>query len=1269
MPSKKVVSNSSVASDAYTGPITRSRSKGITQEQDQGSNVAQSILKQLMESLKAGIVLKENLLYDNSDSASSKSKKEAHPDVVEERDHEITTLKEQMRTRETAESSKTLVVKATDKGKNNATWVPTSKIPAIRWKGQPKAAYPQFIETCENAGSRGDQLVRKFVRSLKGNAFEWYTNLEPEVIDSWEKLEKEFLNRFYSTRHRLTELSAVEMCTQGMHWGLIYILQGIKPHTFEELATRAHDMELSIASRGTKDFPIPEVRKDKKEMKSAEKVVKSTVKESMVEKIYPFPDSDIADMLEQLLEKQLIQLSECKRPEQAGKVDDPNYCKYHRVISHPVEKCFVLKELILRLAREKKVELNLEEVAQTNHAAVTIMSETFLPRLIFEQRESLVQFGTFEPVVVQFHQEVAPEDSREKERSIEEDDEGWIVVTRRKKRKSTSIQKESRFYRNYRRGNKAEKNKKKKKTQKLKFDENLGVVACHAINATEEESIPLRSLEEEEVSKDLSRFNVDDLLSLPQKTKIILINALLNSAASSSSVPTTTYESTPYCMFIDFSNMDLLLGSKLHNRPLYVSGYVREQRVDRILIDNGSAINIMPKSTMRQLGILIDELSNSKLVIQGFNQGSKRVIGMIRLELIIGDLKASALFHVIDLRTTYKLLLDRPWIHGNGVVTSALHQCFKFYQDGIKKVEADPNPFSEAESHFADAKFYLKNDNSPEAVSVEVPLGKASTSTRKSMILMDEKTSNPPILRYVPLSRCKKGESPFVKSPQGLKVGDIEVLKESFTTPFTKITKQEIKIDLTEASLPQSWTKDGFDPKAYKLMAKVGYDFTTHIEFKSLKIHEQPKLSSTQKKLLREGHAIPMSRKGLGYKSPEPIRITRKGKEKVVDNNHITVKEVDSMKEKEGDGQRTSAFDRISPHVARTPVFERLSMTEVERKDHQSTSNLDRRSAFQRLTMTSKKEKGICQAWMTTRPSAFERLSMAKKKNVQTPRPPIFNRLRDEGSHVQTGSSIDTKKKESTSRASVWCRIKHTDVESCHGKEFPWEVKRHDVILINPEKEDSKQREGEISCHHITILEELEIEIPEEDAEDVPQSLEDGGQSTVDELKKVNLGTIEEPHPTFISVSLSSEEEGKHMSLLIEYKDIFAWSYKEMPGLDPKVAVHHLAIKQGYRPIKQAQRRFRPELIPQIEVKVNKLIEVVFIREVKYPTWIANIVHVRKKNGQLRICVDFHDLNNACPKDDFPLHITEIMVDATTGHEALSFIDGSSGYNQIRMTL
>ncbi|KAA0060830.1 Retrotransposon gag protein [Cucumis melo var. makuwa] len=240
----------------------------------------------------------------------------------------------------------------------------------------------------------------QFVRSLKGNAFERYTDLESKVTDSWEQLEKGILKCFYSTRHNISMMKLTN--TKQLKGELVI-------DCINQCRTLSFDCkDRLIELRGTKDFPISEVRKDKKEMKGAEKIVKSTVKKSMI------------------------------RPKQAGKVDNPNYCKYHRVISHPVEKCFVLKELILRLAREKKIELDLEEVTQTNYATVTIMLEGLPSRLIFEQRERLVQFETFEPIVVQFYHEVTPEDSQEKERLIEEDDEEWIAMARQKKRKSTS---------------------------------------------------------------------------------------------------------------------------------------------------------------------------------------------------------------------------------------------------------------------------------------------------------------------------------------------------------------------------------------------------------------------------------------------------------------------------------------------------------------------------------------------------------------------------------------------------------------------------------------------------------------------------------------------------------------------------------------------------------------------------------------------------------------------------------------------------------------
>ena len=82
-----------------------------------------------------------------------------------------------------------------------------------------------------------------------------------------------------------------------------------------------------------------------------------------------------------------------------------------------------------------------------------------------------------------------------------------------------------------------------------------------------------------------------------------------------------------------------------------------------------------------------------------------------------------------------------------------------------------------------------------------------------------------------------------------------------------------------------------------------------------------------------------------------------------------------------------------------------------------------------------------------------------------------------------------------------------------------------------------------------------------------------------------------------------------------------------------------------------------------IEAEVQKLLEAGFIREEKYPTWLANVVLVRKANGKWRMCVDYTDLNKACPKDCFPLPRIDQLVDSTSGHELLSFMDAFSRYN------
>ncbi|KAL0315873.1 UNVERIFIED_CONTAM: hypothetical protein Sradi_5465500 [Sesamum radiatum] len=111
----------------------------------------------------------------------------------------------------------------------------------------------------------------------------------------------------------------------------------------------------------------------------------------------------------------------------------------------------------------------------------------------------------------------------------------------------------------------------------------------------------------------------------------------------------------------------------------------------------------------------LDELSNSLLMIQGFSQGGQRVVGIIRMQLTMEDMVSSALFHVIDAKTSYNMLLNRPWLHENAVVFG------------------DNKPFIEAESHFADAKYYIEDaEKGKEVLPPEEPKSYNNQNTRKN---------------------------------------------------------------------------------------------------------------------------------------------------------------------------------------------------------------------------------------------------------------------------------------------------------------------------------------------------------------------------------------------------------------------------------------------------------------------------------------------------------------------------------------------------------
>jgi ribonuclease HI len=122
-----------------------------------------------------------------------------------------------------------------------------------------------------------------------------------------------------------------------------------------------------------------------------------------------------------------------------------------------------------------------------------------------------------------------------------------------------------------------------------------------------------------------------------------------------------------------------------------------------------------------------------------------------------------------------------------------------------------------------------------------------------------------------------------------------------------------------------------------------------------------------------------------------------------------------------------------------------------------------------------------------------------------------------------------------------------------------------------------------------------------------------------------------------------------------------------MPGNPREVIEHHLKIHPDARPVWQKPRKQSIEWQNFIREEVRKLLQAGFIEEVYHPVWLANPVVVPKANGKLRMCIDYTNLNKACPKDPYPLPRIDQIVDSTSGCDLLSFIDAYSGFHQIKM--
>ncbi|XP_070053968.1 uncharacterized protein [Nicotiana tomentosiformis] len=456
------------------------------------------------------------------------------------------------------------------------------------------------------------------------------------------------------------------------------------------------------------------------------------------------------------------------------------------------------------------------------------------------------------------------------------------------------------------------------------------------------------------------------------------------------------------CTTISFTDDALLLGSKPHNRPLFIVRVIREQHLNCILVDDGSTVNIMPKIMLKMFGISIDELPKSNLTIQGFNQRGQRALGMIRVGLSIGDMKSNTSIHVIDAKTSYNLLLGRPWIHENGVVSSTLNQGMKYIRDGeIVKIDANINPFAETESYFADAKFYLDS--------------------------------------------CERS----VEKPLSIDDADVNSKEENeaqwTTTKLSKKTTEEVFVKLSSSEV--------FD--------RIG--------------GSTPWVSVFE-------------------------RLSHKGER--VSSKHI--KEVSTT-------SKTSVFCCLET-TRKSPSRKTLSKHKEQVHEEQGH--------FEVIG-----DKEICSAF----PSCMKRKSILS---------------------ISTDGPLKVQRR--------------TIIYTCHPCKEAEKEKEAMLTIQGSQRENSDFVE---TSYHITVEDSPCLNVNDE-VHEAPPQLEYGMQSTVDEHKELNLGTPKDPRPTFISALLTPQEEEEYSKLLTEYKDVFAWSYKEMLVLSPKVIVHHLGIKSGAHPVK-----------------------------------------------------------------------------------------------------
>ncbi|XP_069147092.1 uncharacterized protein [Solanum lycopersicum] len=513
---------------------------------------------------------------------------------------------------------------------------------------------------------------------------------------------------------------------------------------------------------------------------------------------------------------------------------------------------------------------------------------------------------------------------------------------------------------------------------------------------------------------------------------------------------------------ISFHKDELPLEGTTHNKALYISVQYQDKVINKALVDAGSGLNICPLSTLTRLGVDSAKIQTWKMNVRAFDGSQRGTIGEITLYMLIGPVTFPIAFQILDIPSSYNLLLGRPWIHMAGAVPSTLHQCLKFewdYEEVVVHGEKGHPVYTIEGRENMDGEMY----HTVELVGLGAQL-------------------------------------------QGI-VKPIQLVRHSTTFG-------------------------------------LGYKYTTE-EW----LDWQPP---------RDGYYYPLK------KSIPPLYQSFRSA-----------------------GFMGGSIDEISDDL------KGLSLTKEEGKVCTIVIN--------------EEEKGG--------PSGSREAKISVSNWTSTPSKPR--------------------------RASGKIHYKNVEYET---------TTYNETAQLN-----------------INDLEEVEDnEVPEELIKRVEEFKEKLNPNLV-ETEVVNLGNAEVIQETQVSIHMKKEDKKEYTEFLIENKDIFVWSYADMTGLCTSIVAHRLPTDPACPPVKQKLRKYKPEMSLKIKDEVSKQLDAGILQVTEYPTWLANVVPVPKKDGKVRVCVDYRDLNKDSPKDNFPLPNIHILIDNCAKHETQSFVDCFAGYHQIEM--